>query len=421
MTILRPPLLLAAVLLLSFATVRAAEPLSPYGVCAHLARGDEHGTARQELRLMREAGIGWARADFSWTSVQRKAGGPWHFEHLDETLQWAEEEGVRILPILDYDTPWATPAYKHLDLWLEFVQRVVSRYKDRIRVWEVWNEPNLKNFWRDEPNAANYVTLLAATYKKIKQIDPQLIVLCGGTAGIPWDYLEGIYKAGGRESFDVMNIHPYRYPRSPEEAPLVEDLRRLRRMMTEYGDANKPIWITEVGWPTHQGKRGISLQRQAEILPRCYLLAIEAGVEVIFWYEFQATEHKPDYNENHFGMVHRDLSPKPAYTAMNALTTVRPAGSTRRDGTLRVGDVYRCSWTRPDRKIGWALWRPATATTVSLRMKGAVNEAVDHLGRLLRIEHQGDRVSLAIGEGPVYLIGPEQIDVLSAPDSSAAK
>ena len=129
-------LVVGAVGLAFGASSRGAEPISPYGVCAHLPRGDEFGTAREELRLMHEAGIGWARPDFSWSSVERRPG-QWTFDRLDRTVEWAEEAGVNLLPILDYDVDWARPAHKHLDKWTEYVRRVVIRYKDRIRYWEV--------------------------------------------------------------------------------------------------------------------------------------------------------------------------------------------------------------------------------------------------------------------------------------------
>ena len=106
----------------------------PYAVCAHVSRGGEHAIARDAFRRMKAAGIGWVRTDFDWSGVERKPG-EWSFDNLDETVQWAEEAGISILPILDYDVRWASPAYKHLNLWRTYVRKVVSRYKDRVRHW----------------------------------------------------------------------------------------------------------------------------------------------------------------------------------------------------------------------------------------------------------------------------------------------
>ncbi len=382
----------------------------PYAVCAHISRGDEHPFARRELALMRKAGIGWVRTDFSWSGVERRPG-VWRFDHLDETVAWAEAAGVRLLPILDYDVAWARPAHEHLDKWLDYVRRVVTRYKDRLRYWEVWNEPDLEGFWKDKPNPADYAKLLKATHQTIKRIDPELVVLHGGVSGIPWSYLEGVYAAGGKDAFDVMNVHPYRYPSSPEQRPLYDDLVRLRRLMEKHGDAGKPIWITEMGWPTHRGRRGVSEPRQSQMLARSYLLALQAGVDVIFWYEFQAPEGRPDYNEHHFGMVHRDLKPKPAYTALATLARARPAGSKVLEQAWHSGDVYHPSWQRPDGKTAWALWRAGEARNYNVDIKGSILQAFNHLGEPLKLAAQAGRLRLTLSEAPIYLVGPAELTI----------
>ncbi len=224
---------------------------SPYGVCSHLGGGEEHDQMPKNLELMKAAGIAWARADFSWSGVERRQG-EWTFDHLDRVVDEASRVGLQVLPILDYDVAWATPAFQHLDAWLEYVRRTVERYRDRIRYWEVWNEPNLEGFWRAKPSGANYATLLRETYKTIKAIDPELVVLYGGLAGVPIDYFEASLDAGAGEFFDVINIHPYRGGLTTEAT-----IRRFEKEIAQFSDAlkkrniaPKPTWITEMGWAT---------------------------------------------------------------------------------------------------------------------------------------------------------------------------
>ncbi|MDO4558775.1 MAG: beta-galactosidase, partial [Planctomycetia bacterium] len=227
------------------------DPTSAYGVCAHVGGGEEFLAIPENFRRMREAGIRWVRADFSWIGVENPQG-TWKFDHLDRVVRLAEENGITILPILNYDVPWATPAWKHPDAWKEYVTRTVSRYRDRIRYWEVWNEPNLKSFWRDEPNGANYARLLKNTAEQIREIDPELKIVYGGLAGVPLDYLEDSLRAGAGEAFDVMNIHPYRG--GMVTMKLVNDFQKAiaatRGLMEKYGVGEKPVWITEMGWAT---------------------------------------------------------------------------------------------------------------------------------------------------------------------------
>ena len=107
---------LAAILAAGTAAAAAATD-DPYGVCAHVSRS-ELKIAPQEFDRMREAGVNWVRTDFDWNGVE-KSRGEWNYAHLDRLTGLAKEEGMNILPILDYDVAWARPAWKNLDAWGE--------------------------------------------------------------------------------------------------------------------------------------------------------------------------------------------------------------------------------------------------------------------------------------------------------------
>jgi hypothetical protein len=610
---------------------------SPYGICAHVSRHGDHELAEGEFKLMRQAGIGWARTDFDWTTVQQAQGGPWDFSLFDATVDKAEEAGVTILPILGYDVPWASPAYRHMDLWREYVQKTVGRYKDRLPYWEVWNEPDLLQFWKETPDPANYTLLLKAAYQEIKAVNPDLKVVLGGLSGIPYDFIEGIYKAGGGAFFDVMAVHPYRYPDTPEARSLKDDLDKLRQLMANYGDSEKPVWITEIGWPTHQSRsglledivrsglkavnperkqwtlavfddpgyptplnlsdkpleamlpgggrivrlnltqmkdltpqqydallwppeeafavdcfdaieayirdggtviftqgvplyyaarqdetgrwirqdagqdyrkrlhigweawwtrqgvpkqssaltvpepfasqirrpeqstaaerfltdaklktgdrfiplltaaegdyagtaaavfdlnsdlkgavivstlfrdfRGVPENKQAAILPRAYLIALHSGVECMFWYNLRAGETDPFYNEDNFGIIHRDLSPKPAYRTMQVLNRARPAGSKPLNNTWQTGMLFYPGWTRPDGQKAFAAWTSDAAKEISFEIEGTIAEAFDAAGKPLHIQLQNKTARIALSAAPVYLIGPENMEPVSS-------
>lgn len=234
-----------------FSNAEAAPPqASPYGVCAHLTRGGEFQTQTEELRLMKEAGIAWARSDFDWSGLQRAQDGAWNFTSLDTVISNAEAAGVQMLPILGYSTSFATPAHKHLDLWGHYVRAIAEHYRTRLPVWEIWNEENINGFWKDA-NPDDYLPLLKKSYETIKSVDPKLTVAVGGFAGVPTNFIDRLYQAGGAPYFDVMNVHPYGQPSEPESY-LEERLTGLKEIMAKYGDSAKPVWITEIGWPTQK-------------------------------------------------------------------------------------------------------------------------------------------------------------------------
>lgn len=79
---------------------------------------------------------------------------------------------------------------------------------------------------------------------------------------------------------------------------------------------------------------------QARRVARIYLISFAYGVDKVFWYKFRSYEKDPYYTEDNFGIVHSDLTPKPAYYAYKTMTTLCPSGSTR--PVLEVsGDIYK--------------------------------------------------------------------------------
>ncbi|MBO7654550.1 MAG: hypothetical protein J6U40_06475, partial [Kiritimatiellae bacterium] len=194
-------------------------------------------------------GMGYERVDWDWRSCQKENGDTFDFSKYDKIVDADEARGVTVLPII-YDPPsWATPAWQHLDGYSAFVRETVRRYGNRMPVIEIWIEQNTSGFWKD-PNPTNYLALLKAAYAAAKEIDPSVRVALGGTAGWAHGFIRSLYALGAKDCFDIVNVHPYCYPYAPEE-PLRKGFEELRKIMSEYGDAQKPIWFTEIGWPTH--------------------------------------------------------------------------------------------------------------------------------------------------------------------------
>ena len=214
----------------------------------HVA-GHEFPIRDRELPLAKKIGITTVRGGIYLQQVKTPTG--WDFSRADAALASCERAGIEWLPILIQ--PHAKPAaHENLPLWREYVRQMATRYRGRVKTWEVWNEQNIEGFW-PQPDPTNYVKVLQAAYGEIKAADPAAQVAVGGYAGVPFDYIEAVYKAGGGAFFDIMNVHPYCHPGDPE-ASLTHRMADLRRLMGKYGDRKKPIWFTEIGWPTAQAK-----------------------------------------------------------------------------------------------------------------------------------------------------------------------
>ncbi len=229
-----------------FAALAAPPPQSdsPYGACAHLNRW-EYPEMAQELQLMKKAGIGFDRTDLDWSQVEPQPG-KWDFTRWDAVLKAAEENGITILPILPgFQPKWGTPLASHPEEWKNYVKTVVSRYKGRIRFWEVVNEPDLGEF---SNNHKRYTKFLKESYDLIKATDPDATVLTGGL--IVHQNVAEFLRLAEKDSFDILNVHRYIWQDYPETM-LYQWLSYIKSEMKKNpAHADKPMWLTETGYST---------------------------------------------------------------------------------------------------------------------------------------------------------------------------
>jgi hypothetical protein len=116
-------------------------------------------------------------------------------------------------------------------------------------------------------------------------------------------FLEGIYDAGAKTYFDVVNVHTYGVPLL---WAFVNAAVRLRQVMAEHGDSNKPLWNTEFGnsggatvqaWGIPKDKAlGTYLDNeQRDMLKDCVLVDREYGLyDMAMFYQLVAAPEGPD-------------------------------------------------------------------------------------------------------------------------------
>jgi hypothetical protein len=132
---------------------------------------------------------------------------------------------------------------------------------------------------------------------------------------------------------------------------------------------------------------------QARRVARIHLIAFAYGVDKVFWYKFRSNEMDSFYSEDNFGMVHADLSPKPAYYAYKTLIKMLPNGSTRPSLSIKDG-IYKAKWMRPDGKKVTAYWCKTGHT--SIKIEGGLQHIVDYMGNKVEIENNNVTVSSSV-------------------------
>ncbi len=244
---------------------------------AALPRGFVGLYGDEDLPTVARVGVETVRQPLDWSRVERSPGR-FDFSAYDPFVARAARAGVSVLPVLMGPPPFRSsqPAHSRSHAmfpprsnaaFAAFVSASVRRYGPGgslwrehpelpfvpIRAWQVWNEPNIPNFWRSGPDARSYVALLRAAASAIRAADPGAEVVAAGLPnsqlGVPFlAFLEQMYRAGAKGSFDTLAIHPY----SRNVEGLMALAESARRVMNRHGDRSR-LWITEFGWSTGGG------------------------------------------------------------------------------------------------------------------------------------------------------------------------
>jgi hypothetical protein len=265
-------------------------------------------------------GIAWIRVDFDWFRMEPEKGR-FEWRETDRVIEKSWESGLEILATLAYTPAWASsnPGSPRIsdppvsaELFRDFVRASVSRYRDRIRFWQFWNEPNLEQFWsgtREQYRSA----ILETGASTARDVDPGARVVAPGLANAgswrPW--FEEAMKA--KEAIDVINHHNYASTGRESIVELRTDgllQPSLRTLMRQNGVDDRPFWMTETGRRTEDGDQ-----------PRYYdeilrTLRTETWVSRLFFFHYW---DGPGQGNGGFGIVNEDLTPKPAYFVLRSV------------------------------------------------------------------------------------------------------
>ena len=386
------------------------EPQSPFGMGVYLNRygGDARGLALMEraANLARDAGVKWSREDFSWGRIEPQRGR-FDWTYYDRLLACAKRNGISVYAIVGYWTGWTKPyTAEGIDDYVRFTRALVSRYHNDIHQWEIWNEPNIF-FWQGPKEM--YAELLTKSYAAIKETDPGAQVLGLSTSGIDNQFIARMLDL--KAPFDVLTIHPYRSRLNDQV--FIQDLKAVADQVKLPDGTRRPVWLTEMGWATHQPHNTArqdfapnTLRAQAQLIARSYLCAIVSGVQPLtFWYDFRNDGDDAIYFEHQMGIVYGDFRPKPAYVAFATLT--RALNGKKLTGPVAAPAgvfAFRFKAAAGDPAEVIAAWSPLADVRVALRVAGSAVVLVNGVGERTELRPVNGQVSVDLKKGaPVYL------------------
>lgn len=312
------------------------------------------------LKLAHSAGVQAVTVAVPWYAVAGAAAEqPEDWQPLDSLIGSARRNNLSVT-VQVYGTPaWVHPEIGattaentwypprgpvELSDWSNFIGDLVNRYGTQISAYELWNEPNLTQFWLPSPSPTEYAELLQAGYTAAKDANPNVTVEFGGLSSSDSGYLEAYYRAASSLSgaaaqhyfFDRMNVHPYTGGRLPDVADpwdtyqgpygaVDTDFRgiaSIKETMDSAGDPRKDIHIGEYGASTADTwMPAVSDSYRALMLKRAVRIASDIPyVSELDWYAYLPTSD----DGSDWAIVSASMSPSLTFTALQQVLTASP-------------------------------------------------------------------------------------------------
>jgi hypothetical protein len=311
----------------------------------------------------------WQKSLFQWKRIEPEKG-VFDWENAERVVKASNAAGIKVIARVDFQPDWsrAVPTFNgppdRYEDFGDFIYTLVDHFRPdsphgTIHAIELWNEPNLRPFWGEQPMstaaAASYVRLLCIGHEAAKRASPSIITISAGlspTGTMTRDamddtvYAQWMYDAGARPCFDVLGVHGAGYKAPPWIGPaeLAADtswgghssfgfrrVEQLRDIMVRNGDAAKQIWLTEFGWtsdtihPSYAWHR-VTEEQKAQYVVEAYRWAHlhwQPWIGAMVLWNLPSPDWTEDREEWWWAVANPDGTDRPAF---EALARARGAG-----------------------------------------------------------------------------------------------
>lgn len=298
---------------------------------------------KNDFEFLKKHDVKFMRISFGWDAIESEEGKfDWLF--WDEYVRMAVDDyGITLLPYICYVPMWASTGAKDTlyfwnyppkdnEPWREFVKSLVNRYKDRIKTWELWNEPDIWIYWQG--NREQFVDFMRVGAEAVREADPSAKIVFPGIAYDP-DFIKDLFKNWGMSKyFDIINMHNYyeTWHRHPIEQ-ITNYVNEVSDVVWRYGN-NQPLWMAEVGYSTFRKGARVSDSYSAyydyehspeyqaiHLFKTLSLVAATEKVSAVAWYELKdlpPSENVIGDNDNnrYLGVAYPDYKVKPSARAL---------------------------------------------------------------------------------------------------------
>ena len=294
---------------------------------------------------LKQLGIRRARLQSGWAKTE-KTKGVYDFAWLDKIVDDIVAVGVEPWISLSYGNPiYAAPeegeqAYTGqtmfpmrseagAEAWRNYVTAIVRRYKDRVRIWEIWNEPDVAAFLKVPEGgswAAEYARLVRFTAPIIRaeQPDARIAVCTAAGPGTGGPRAADLFAQEIGDSVDIYSFHAYEpIPEQVSPGTRAAFYAAIRRHApkVEFWRGEAGISSIKAGQGALMWLPGLSEGMQARWMSR-HLVRDLADHDLAFssWFHLSFFEHYSHTCTYNYGVLRQgDYSPKPAFHVLKRI------------------------------------------------------------------------------------------------------
>lgn len=368
------------------------------------------GVSPSQYNVIQQLGVN-VRQNARWIATQ-PSKNVFNWSPSDKWVADSNDKGIDILCVLANAPGWAAPkplSYPYnLHDYTNFVSLFASRYKGKIKAYEVWNEPQLNGV-----TPGQYKTMLVNAYKAIKEADPAATVVGVCMNGYPvkaagysevnaW-FNEVISDQQAQDCMDVLSWHTYTRPFAPEvgagSGPLDVQMSASLDFIRSKG-FTKPCWVTEGGWPTCTAKPGVTEADQAKYIVR---MAIINRSFVSRFYVYSLSDGSGIDPEANYGLFKSDGTIKSAYVAYKTLASVLTPSVVRVKKVNFSPNIRSYKFVKSDGDFGYVLWTTIGTDRIGIRDLPKFVKLTTLFGNTSLVNTNNGVLTVSVSTEPTYI------------------
>jgi hypothetical protein len=301
---------------------------------------------RRHMQVAKATGATYLRCAFTWNAIEKQQGH-YNWRFWDMLVDEADRAGIQVIPYVAYTPEWAAENSDQFwkrpprdpKLYADFMYQIAKHYRGRIHSWEIWNEPDITEYWMGSVD--QFADLVRQAAASIRRADPDATLVLAGMSKGPSPFFETLVTKHHVERLvDVVAMHGYPESWLEEREETVHQswTNQMNDLLAKDG-AQREFWVNEMGYadyrysPTKANKYGVSAVFPHEHTPeyaagalfKAQVMALASGkVSLTAWYRIddfdpRTTHFSDDHVNFHLGLVDSNGHPKSTFSALRFL------------------------------------------------------------------------------------------------------